>query len=89
MLLMLRCPHTGLVNFFTDVDPFLSVGSIIAAAPSRYIWRCHLVDHRCGVTTDAVSAEVNLRRALEVPGGSLSRTYARREFTRPEHHRPH
>ena len=33
MLSKLRCPHTGLVNFFTDVDPFMSVGSIIATAP--------------------------------------------------------
>jgi hypothetical protein len=89
MLSKLRCPHTGLVNFFTDIDPFVSVGSIIATAPSRYIWRCHLLDHHCGVTSDAVSAEANLRRALEVPGVSLSRRYARREFIRAEHHRPH
>jgi hypothetical protein len=82
MLSKLRCPHTGLVNFFTDVDPFISVGSIIATGPSRYVWRCHLVDHRCGVTTDPMSAEANLRRALEMPGSSLSRTYARREFIR-------
>ena len=89
MLSKLRCPHTGLVNFFTDVDPFMSVGSIIATAPRRYIWRCHLLDHRCGVTTDPVSAESNLRKALEAPGVSLSRTYARREYIRLEHHRPH
>src|SRR4030095_2013610 len=67
MLSKLRCPHTGLVNFFTDVDPFMSVGSIIATAPSRYVWRCHLVDHCCGVTTDPLSAEANLRRC---PGGA-------------------
>ena len=88
MLSKQRCPHTGLVNFFTDVDPFLSVGSIIATAPSRYVWRCHLVDHRCGVTSDPVSAEANLRRALDMPGVSLRRTYARREFVRAEHNRP-
>jgi hypothetical protein len=87
MLSKLRCPHTGLVNFFTDVDPFMSVGSIIETAPSRYMWRCHLVEHRCGVTTDPMTAEVNLRRALEVPGVSLSRTYARRELFRAEHTR--
>ena len=85
----LRCPHTGLVNFFTDVDPFLSVGSIIAIAPSRYVWRCHLVDHRRGVTADPVSAEAHLRRALDMPGVSVSRTYARREFVRSEHYRPY
>ena len=81
MLSKLRCPHTGLVNFFTDVDPFMSVGSIIATAPSRYEWRCHLVEHRCGVTVDPMSAESNLRRALEkLPGVSPSHAYARREF---------
>jgi hypothetical protein len=87
MLSKLRCPHTGLVNFFTDVDPFLSVGSIIATAPSRYVWRCHLVDHRCGVTANLVSAEANLRRALDMLG--VSRTYARREFVRAEHYGPY
>ena len=85
MLSKQRCPHTGLVNFFTDADPFMSVGSIIATAPSRYVWRCHLVDHHCGVASDAMTAEANLRRALDMPGASLSRTYARREYVRPEH----
>jgi hypothetical protein len=89
MLSKQRCSHTGLVNFFTDADPFMSVGSIIATAPSRYVWRCHLVDHRSGVSADLVCAEANLRRALEVPAVSLSRRYARREFIRAEHHRPH
>lgn len=89
MLSKLRCLHTGVVNFFTDVDPFFSVGSIIATAPSRYVWRCHLVDHRCGVTADPVSAEANLRRALDMPDVSVSRTYARREFVRAEHYRPY
>ena len=85
MLLKLRCPHTGLVNFFTDDDPYMSVGSIIATAPSRYVWRCHLVEHRCGVTADPMSAESNLRRALEkLPGISLSHAYARREFFHAE-----
>jgi hypothetical protein len=81
------CPHTGILNFFTDIDPFMSVGSIIATAPSRYVWRCHLVDHRCGVTANLVSAEANLRRALDMLG--VSRTYARREFVRAEHYGPY
>ena len=85
MLSKQRCPHTGLVNFFTDADPFMSVGSIIATAPSRYVWRSHLVGHHCGVASDAMTAVVNLRRALDMRGASLSRTYARREYVRPEH----
>ena len=62
MLSKQRCPHTGLVNFCTDIDPFMSVGSIIETGPSRYVWRSHLVDHRRGVTTDPMSAEAYLRR---------------------------
>ena len=70
MLLKRRCPHTGILNFFTDIDPFMSVGSIIAIGRGRYVWRCHLIDRRGGTTTDAMSAESHLRRALEVPGES-------------------
>jgi hypothetical protein len=88
MLSKLRCPHTGLVNFFTDADPFMSVGSIIAIAPSRYVWRCYLLDHRCGVAADPMSAEADLRRALEFPGVSVKRTYARRELFAEQHNRP-
>jgi hypothetical protein len=70
MLLKHRCPHTGILNFFTDINPFMSVGSIIAIGRGRYVWRCHLIDQRCGTATDAVSAESHLRRALEAPGES-------------------
>jgi hypothetical protein len=68
MLLKHRCPHTGILNFFTDNDPFMSVGSIIAIGRGRYVWRCHLIDRRGGTATDAMSAESHLRRALEAPG---------------------
>ena len=80
MLSKRRCPHTGIVNFFTDIDPFMSVGSIIAIGRARYVWRCHVVDHRCGTTSDAMSAETHLRRALEGSGDWSSRKYGRREI---------
>lgn len=70
MLLQHRCPYTGILNFFTDSDPFMSVGSIIAIGRGRYVWRCHLIDQRCGTATDAMSAESQLRRALEAPAES-------------------
>jgi hypothetical protein len=70
MLLKHRCPHTGILNFFTDIDPFMSVGSIIAIGRGRYVWRCHLVDQRSGTATNAMSAEAHLRKALEVPAES-------------------
>ena len=68
MLLKHRCPHTGILNFFTDNDPFMSIGSIIAIGRGRYVWRCHLIDERSGTATDAMSAESYLRRALETAG---------------------
>jgi hypothetical protein len=70
MLLKRRCPHTGILNFFTDTDPFMSVGSIIAIGRGRYVWRCHLIDRRGGTATDARSAEAHLRRALQAPSHS-------------------
>jgi hypothetical protein len=70
MLSKRRCPHTGILNFFTDIDPFISVGSIIAIRRGRYVWRCHVNDQRCGTATNAMSAELHLRRALETPGAS-------------------
>ena len=42
MLFKLR---TRVLNFFTDADPLISVGSIIATPPGHYVWRCHVVDH--------------------------------------------
>jgi hypothetical protein len=88
MLSKRRCPQTKLLNFFTDADPHMSVGSIIATAPGHYVWRCHIVDHSWGMTGDAVSAETNLRRALEMPGVSSSLKYARREYVQAELSRP-
>jgi hypothetical protein len=46
------------------------------------VWRCHLVDYLSGIATDVVSAEVHLRRALQMSGVLPSRTYARRELSR-------
>ena len=67
MLLKRRCPHTGILNFFNDIDPFMSVGSIIAIGRGRYVWRCHLIDQCCGTANDAMSAVAHLRRTLDAP----------------------
>jgi hypothetical protein len=82
MLTRQSCPHTGVLNFFKDADPFFSIGSIIATAPTEYVWRCHLVDYLSGTASDAVSAEAHLRRALRMSGVSPGQTYARRELPR-------
>jgi len=71
-----RCPHTGIVNYFTRADPLLAVGSVTAThAPARYVWRCYVGEEACGVTRDMPSAEASLRTA--VAGGE------RKSSTRP------
>lgn len=60
MLSKQQCPHTGIVNFFTRTDPFVSVGSIIrhGAHGGEYLWRWY--DAACtisGIAKDMRSAE--------------------------------
>ena len=53
MLSKSRCPHTGVVNFFTQADPLLSVGSVAeAGASARYVWRCYVGEEACGLEPD-------------------------------------
>jgi hypothetical protein len=60
-----RCPHTGVVNFFTKADPLLAVGSVAeTGAPARYVWRCYVGEEACGLTADISLAEALLRRAI-------------------------
>jgi hypothetical protein len=60
-----RCPHTGIVNFFSHTDPLLAVGSVSRETnPSHYIWRSYLDDRRCGVAADIAAAEAHLRDAI-------------------------
>jgi hypothetical protein len=40
---MKPCPRTGVVNVYSDADPFLSIGSVIkSGAPQGYLWRCYV-----------------------------------------------
>lgn len=82
MLTKQSCPHTGVLNFFKDVDPFFSVGSIVATGSDGYVWRCHLPDHLSGKATDIPTAEANLKRALQMSDVLPNETYAPREFSR-------
>lgn len=40
-----RCPHTGVVNFYSEADPHFAIGSIArcgtAADASGFTWRCY------------------------------------------------
>lgn len=66
MLSKQRCPHTGIVNFFTKNDPFLSVGSIMRHGDREdaYCWRWYDASRTItGIATDMRSAEERLRQA--------------------------
>jgi len=65
MLLVKRCPHTGVVNFFSEDEPFLAVASIARsnadAATEGFAWRCHAPDDsRSGFALDQSAAERQL-----------------------------
>lgn len=59
MLQKRRCPITGVVNFYSDADPHVSVGSVFKVQSSGvYHWRSYTDDlHPAGVTKDLRSAE--------------------------------
>jgi hypothetical protein len=61
MLSKRRCPHTGVINFYSSEDPFLPVGSVVKAEGARYLWR-YYADPCAGVgaVRDIVSAEAHL-----------------------------
>jgi len=60
-----RCPHTGIVNFFSHSDPLLALGSVTQArSPTQYVWRSYLDDRQSGVTADRAAAEAHLRDAI-------------------------
>lgn len=65
MLLVKRCPHTGVVNFYSKDEPFLAVASIarssLDAVTERFTWRCHAPDDsRSGFAVDQSAAERQL-----------------------------
>ena len=65
MLSKCRCPHTGVVNFFTKADPLLAVGSVAEAGSSaRYAWHCYVGQEVSGLAADISLAEACLRTAI-------------------------
>jgi hypothetical protein len=60
-----RCPHTGIVNFFCDVEPFLAVGSITKVAHSQgCVWRSYIGEEEAGLSADMATAELRLAGLL-------------------------
>ena len=65
MITKRRCPHTGIVNFFSKTDPLFPVGSVTQAAiPSSHVWRCYLDHQEAGVAADISVAEAHLKNAI-------------------------
>lgn len=67
MLLKKRCPHTGVINFYSESDPLLSVGSVVVEArtmQAEFTWRCYIDERACGIVPDAALAEANLKNAI-------------------------
>lgn len=67
MLLRKRCPYTGVINYFSESDPLLSVGSVVveARAPqAEFTWRCYIDERACGSVPDAALAEAHLKKAI-------------------------
>lgn len=65
MLSKCRCPHTGVVNFYTESDPLLAVGSVAeVGSPARYAWRCYVGKEISGLAPDISLAEACLRNAI-------------------------
>lgn len=64
MLSKQRCPHTGVVNYFSKADPFVSIGSIIKVGSKQgaYHWRVYDAVHTIsGIAADMAEAERSLK----------------------------
>ena len=58
MLTKSRCPHTGVVNFFTAAEPLLAVGSVSTSSTSAHCtWHCYLDAPTSGIAPDIEMAE--------------------------------
>ncbi len=58
MLSKRRCPYTGVVNFYSDEDPLMAVGSVVAGSAAGFVWRFYTEPYaRGGLASDIRSAE--------------------------------
>ena len=65
-----RCPYTGVVNLFSDVDPWIAVGSIVQTGHAMYVWRSHVDGDIHGIARFLPVAEAHLCRALGARGAA-------------------
>jgi hypothetical protein len=75
MLSSKRCPFTGIVNFFSENDPHIAIGSIArcgrpAAPAPTFLWRCYTSDGlSSGLAPDLATAERRLTNFLAMLEG--------------------
>lgn len=84
MLKTQRCPHTGIVNYFVDSEPKLSVACVFERR-GGLVWLCHLSETG-GRATTVTEAECAVREALAAPADrcpDLASDRRRVEATRP------
>ena len=62
-----HCPHTGVVNYFSETDPFMSIGSIVrAGADDEFHWRCYAAANTiAGIAGDMKTAERRLKTHIQ------------------------
>lgn len=76
MLIKRRCPHTGVVNFFSRAEPHMAVGSIVPRDDHHFTWRYYADPFVCGGQADDMfAAEREVRE--------LSLLAAREQVSRP------
>jgi hypothetical protein len=65
LLVIKRCPHTGVTNFYSDDDPHMAVGSIARRDGDGFTWRCYTDGPElAGRAPDFETAEVCLSQFL-------------------------
>jgi hypothetical protein len=67
MLILRRCPFTGVVNLYDQTEPHFAVGSIArcgtlaATGPAQFAWRCYDMEApSAGLAPDRETAERKL-----------------------------
>lgn len=70
MLIKRRCPHTGVVNFYSRAEPHMAVGSIVSADDHHFTWRYHAGPYvRAGQVDDMCTAEREVREIGRLASG--------------------
>jgi hypothetical protein len=83
MLSRRRCPHTGIINFYPEKEPYFSIGSVTRiASTSHYQWRYYVDDRPgFGIAPDMATAERFLVSHCRETVGELARASRRKRHS--------